>query len=497
VWAEFAPALAELGAPNDKGGHGEEYDLTEDNCRALAGLVARLRAHTVAQLSSARLTESPGPDSAEKAEWFVVWPQTGTDIDGTTDALIDLRGDRMKGRAPMRRYSEVPLVNDKWVDFARGQRFTGIEFLWCRDKGKYAAAQWYVPLSMALLGRGVDHEWFDPGTRGTWNWQGFMITQPTDPAWKIGVRIFDASQTRSPLHTNPPALAKLLEELRRTPTRYGAAIVTPPRVLRDFLPKTDFAYLRIAQPHEARDRRFRTVRLCCTARVRRMLIDAKLAQAGDFEPIEVLEAPPEGVPVFDDRSIPAPPPAFGPEEWDRARKTEAKYRAKFESNPKPPMPVKPPEIRKLIPKLKARLKKEGSAVAKGASAGALAAAGEIIGMPIPPRWAEVLRAVDGFVIDNCYALDSMAELRVAGAARLPEEHASNRDMIGGGDPNLPKTHLGVASSDIGDCIFLDTARLTPDGDCPVLFINHETLATDAAWPAIGIFLSDALEPPEE
>jgi hypothetical protein len=54
----------------------------------------------------------------------------------------------------------------------------------------------------------------------------------------------------------------------------------------------------------------------------------------------------------------------------------------------------------------------------------------------------------------------------------------------------------VASSDIGDAIFLDTAQLTPDGDCPVLFINHETLETEMTWPAIGLFLSDALEASE-
>lgn len=497
VWNEFSPALAGLGKASALGGHGDEFPLTQQNCAALAALLPTLRAHKYAHLSGAQWRTSLAQEAAERTEWFIVWPATWTDIDGSTDQLIDVRADRMKGREPMRRYSEDPLVSEQWVSFVREHGFTGIDFLWCRDKGKYAAMQWYIPVGTTFLGRGVDHLWFDPNTRGTWNWEGFMITQPTDRAWMIGVRIFDATQTRNDLRTEPPALASLLDELRRTPTRYSAAIFAPQCVLREFLPETDFAYLRIAQPHEPGDRRFRTVRLCCNAAARRKLLDAKMAKPADFEPIEVLDAPPPGVPVFDSKEGPVPPPAFPPDEWAKAKKAEAKYRARFDANPKPPMPVKPPEIKKLIPKLKRRLKKQESPIAKGAKPDAVAATGEKIGIIIPARWAELLAAVDGFMIDNCYALDGTAELRVAAAKDLPGEHESNRGMIESGDLELPKTHLGVASSDIGDCIFLDTAQLTPEGDCPVLFVNHETLETDASWPAIGIFLSDALESSEE
>jgi hypothetical protein len=342
----------------------------------------------------------------------------------------------------------------------------------------------------------VDHPWFDATTRGKWNWQGFMVTQPTDPQWIIGTRIFDATQTRKDLEADSPAMTRLLTELRQTPARYSAQIDAPNCALRGFLPGTDFAYLRIAQPHEEKDRRFRTVRLCCNASIRGKLLAARMATPADFEPIEVLDAPPPGVRVLDTKDGAVPPPAFDGEEWAKVKKAEAKHRAKFEANPKPPLPTKAPDIKKLLPGLKRRLKAEGSPIAKGAKRADIAAVEKGLGMAIPARWAELLTAVDGFIIDNCYTLDGTAELRVAPTSRLVEEHLGNLDMIGSRDSGLPETHLGVASSDIGDCVFLDTAKLTPEGDCPVLFVNHETLETEAIWPAIGIFLSDALEKSE-
>ena len=123
-----------------------------------------------------------------------------------------------------------------------------------------------------------------------------------------------------------------------------------------------------------------------------------------------------------------------------------------------------------------------------------AAAGEAIGVPVPARWAELLAAVDGFAIDESAALDGTAELRVAPAAELKEEYEAARVMLGN---DLPQTLLPVATSDIGDRVLLDTSMVTPKGDCPVLFVNHETRETETTWPAIGLFLNDALEVSEE
>jgi hypothetical protein len=491
VYEEFAPALASLDKHPSSTEYGDVYALTERTCRELAALLVRVRGHKVAELGSSRLDVSLEMKAAERAEWFVVAPKTTMEIDGAEGGLVDVRADRIKGREQLRIYSETPLVSERWVAFAREAKLKGIDFLWARDKGKYQAPQWYTPIGTAFLGRGIDHPWFDPETRGAYKPDGFMIVQPTDPAWIIGVRTFDATQLRGKLRTNPPWLATLLGELRQMPTRFGAEIRTPPCVLRGFLPRTEFAYLRVAQPHEPGDRPHRTVRLCASAATRRKLIEARLATPADFRPIEVVDAAPAGAAVFDLRGDTPPPGVLTAKDLTQAHQTADKQRAKFDASPKPPMPVKPPEIKKLVAKLKRRLKKEESPIARGAAPKVIATAASKIGLAIPARWAELLGAVDGFAIDNCYALDGTAELRVSAAANLPEEHENNRQMLGSGE--WPAAHLGVASSDLGDCIFLDTGAVTKDGDCPVLFVNHETLETEMTWPAIGLFLSDALE----
>jgi hypothetical protein len=491
LFEEVAPALAELDKHPASDEQGGDYALTERTCKRLATLLPEMRRHKTGHLSSGLLKTGLDADAAERAEWFVVRPDTWIEVGGGTDSVFDLRADRVKGRQSLRTYDGAVLASERWVQFVRDAKLSGVDFLWAIDKGKYAAPQWYTLFGTPFLGRAVDHPWFDPKTRGQYLAKGYLIVQPTDPQWLFGVRTFDASQLRQQIKTDLPYLAPVLDELRQR--LVGTVTVwTQSCVLRSFLPETDFAYLRVAQPHEGDNRPHRTVNLCASAATRRKLIAARLAAPEDFIAVEVVDAPPPGVGTFDKAGAPLPG-MFTAEEVARVRAAVEKQRAKFLAKPKPPMPIKPPDIAKLVPKLKRLLEQQGAPVVKGATPKAIEAAGKAVGGRVPERWAEMLSAVDGFVIDNCYALDGTAELRVAAAAALAEQHQLNRDMI----PDQPPTHLGVASSDLGDAVFLDTSNLTKEGDCPVLFINHETLEAEATWPAIGLFLADALEPPEK
>ena len=157
------------------------------------------------------------------------------------------------------------------------------------------------------------------------------------------------------------------------------------------------------------------------------------------------------------------------------------------------MHVEATDIAKLIPSLKKLLMSQGAELASGAKQEDLAAAEEKLGYAIPARWKELLLMIDGFEIDNCNALDGIAMLYVASAKDLVRMHKGCRSMIQIGWPEVPKTHLGVARNDLDDAIFLDTTKLTPEGDCPVIFMDHEECQIVASWPTIGAFLSSALE----
>lgn len=84
-----------------------------------------------------------------------------------------------------------------------------------------------------------------------------------------------------------------------------------------------------------------------------------------------------------------------------------------------------------------------------------------------------------------------------GDERLPEFHRSRFESIRLGWPDIPEGYLGVGDSDLGDPLFLDTGKLTADGDCPVVWVDHETSEVVHTWPSISLFLKDAVEPAEE
>jgi hypothetical protein len=428
----------------------------------------------------------------------VVHPRPGGHLDSewTSHDLLEVRADRIKGREALRSRFYAVMTSEPFVKFVRENKITGVDFLWCPDKGKYAAPQWYVAFGTEFIGRGVDHPWFDPATRGQYVDDSGII-QPTDPQWIRGVNRFTNAQLRPDPETDPPSLGALLQEVRQIPSRYSILIDTPLRVLGEFLPDTDFAYARIAQPEKVGADPLRTVRLCATAATRDRLLKARLAKPEDFTPIEILDAAPTDTAIFDSHEGPRLRGAFTPDQLAKLRKAETKLLAKHQAKPKPPVPVVPPEIKRVLPKLKRRLKAQGADIPRGAAPESIAAAATQIGLPIPARWAALLTALDGFDIDNCSALDGTSELHISPASQLPETHRSARSMIASRDRNFPKTRFGVATTDIGDRIFLDTANLTPQGDCPVLHVDHETLETAMAWPAIGLFLEDAARRSDE
>jgi hypothetical protein len=471
------------------------YRLTERTCAALLPLLERIRdGRSIAKLQSASMTLAPDGDP-DLAEWFAIAPNETMDIQGESKGLIEVRADRIKGRLPLRRYSDIPLASQPFVDFVRGHAMTGIDFIWAPDKGKYAATQWYSVIGTSFVGRGIDHPWFDPATRGRYKYGGFMAVQPTDRRWIIGVREFDAAQTHERLPiASPRGLAELFGLLRKLGTNYGVPIKAPLCLLRAHLPRSDFAYARIAEPTGLEEQPYRTVRLCCTRAARQVLLEARMAQPDDFEPVDVVDEPYAGAAVFDRPAEPLPG-VFDEQQLAKVRAAEAKALAKHAGRPKPPMPVNPQELKKLLAKLKRVIQRQEAPLAAGAAADALDGAERALGFRIPARWRELLSMIDGFTIDNTKALDGVAELRVASSGALADEHKRLQFIASGyGELDPPPAHLlGVANSDIGDGIFLDLSRLTPDGDCPVLHLDHETIETVMTWPAIGLFLADAIE----
>ncbi|MCI0378285.1 MAG: SMI1/KNR4 family protein [Gemmataceae bacterium] len=63
--------------------------------------------------------------------------------------------------------------------------------------------------------------------------------------------------------------------------------------------------------------------------------------------------------------------------------------------------------------------------------------------------------------------------------------------------DLADTLLLVIETEIGDSVWLDTANVKPDGECPVIFLSHETGQQKRAWSSVGDFLEELLTPEKD
>jgi hypothetical protein len=476
------------------------YTLTPEACTTLTALLTDLADRKRAKLGTIQIHEWPDDTESAAAEWFLFDPTTEFDLDRREDGITRVKADRIKGREPIRDHMNNLFVTQAARDALVAAKLANFETFWVADTGKYAATQWYHLVPTAFAGRGVDHPWFDPATRGQFKLDRFEEVQPTDDPWKRGVNLFEPRQLRKDPPGAGPELTKLLNLLRDTPIityKYSYNFVNAPlRLLRKSLPKgADIAYAWRAKPLEKDGLDpTRYSRVCVSKKARQFLLDRRLAAKADFHPLFVLDKPPAGGEVFDG---PPAPPIFAPDMVKKMRAAEAKLRAKFDATPKPLAPVKPVPLKPLLAKLKCEIKKRGGEVAPGATAAQVNAAAKSARTKIPARWDEILQTVNGFGLEGCAIFDGEGELRAASGEELPEFHRSRFDLIRLGWPDMPDGYLAIGDSDIGDPIFLDTANATPDGDCPVAWVDHETSQTVHTWPSITLFLKDALEPPGE
>jgi hypothetical protein len=185
-------------------------------------------------------------DQRTPVEWFVVHPIGGADGFESLawdlqdpieedDVHLRVRADRMKPGIHLGGASYPVYVSERFKAVAEAHRLTGIEFIWCRDIGKYRAPQWYYAFCRECLGRGLDAPWIDPSklNRGG---------ATCDPRARHGQSsVFPEKYKRNAGPSNPlvKRLLSLLRsmELLKRPPEFGAV----DHFLRRHLARTDFA----------------------------------------------------------------------------------------------------------------------------------------------------------------------------------------------------------------------------------------------------------------
>jgi hypothetical protein len=173
------------------------------------------------------------------------------------------------------------------------------------------------------------------------------------------------------------------------------------------------------------------------------------------------------------------------DEW-HARAEEA--RVEFLRNPKP---VRAPSLARALTLLRARKRRRPSDFGPPAKAKDFQKASDSLGRPIPEAWQMVLRVCNGGKIEACELACGEA-CTITALAKLPNERRQEAEYYREFGAQLQGRFLPVMRTEIGDSIWLDTARPQPEGDCRVVLMSHETQDEERDWPSVAEFLEELL-----
>jgi hypothetical protein len=466
-------------------------DLDSPKLPQLVKTIEGLRKRKVARMGSGHIEESLVEDDETRLEWFVLRPKAefeewATPREADWPALHRLgvpttRADRMKHGVHVA--GSGPFVSERVKAVLEEGGVTGIELVWIPDVGKYAAPQWYLAIGQRSLGRGLDHPWFDPSKFRTRNIDRRKYDQPTDPTWRYGVvEYFFRAQFRSGAGYGDRVTDRLISMFRQTLLH----VVSYRRVLRKYLPDTDFGYVW----RDVESLRGRA--LCFNRKARDLLVDAGLVAEDECQGVEVLDRRYPGAELLD--TLPGGPGGPGPRystaELAEIRAEEAAYRAQYATESRPAR--EEADAGRAIDGAKKRKKSPRVKPDGAASEEAIRKAGEALPAPIPPAWQEFLRTLGGAYIRKCVLTDGEAESAFAAPHELAELQSDLSWIAESMEPDEAAGLLWVGGTGFGDGVALDAGSITPEGECRVLLISHETMEAAREWDSVAAFLEELL-----
>ena len=465
---EFAVSLwKEFGLPIEPGSWTEiDLDLPK-----LPELVARLtglkKANLVKPVNGEveiKLVDTP----EEPCEWFELSPKNDSshiEIEATT-----CKADKAKPGVHVTPHFDC--VDEKFKAVVEKNGFTGLDFLWLLDEGRYAAPQWFLAIALNPIGRGIDHEFFD-----NTKIRGDGFNQPTEPESRIGVTCFYGDQLKSPAPFQDRFQNELLSLF--SDEEYSTPFRTYRQFLSAYLPETDFAFAWETKNSPI---------LCFNRKVRDALVTARILSSDECKPIKIWKDIPSGAQRLDGicPKFPSGRFRFLDEIFIQIKQESEKAWAWHLANPKPKRQAKMPQALKLL--REAKKVHPSFFLPKPNVADVEIAAGKL-GNQFPKKWQEVLRLTDSFEM----SLDESDSFEVEPANNLEEHTKSIQDGWFADKAEYHGRFLHITSGAGGDFHSLDLSTCTPDGDCRVLQFSHETLQPEREWESIAEFVQEIAE----
>ena len=360
-------------------------------------------------------------------------------------------------------------LSERLKRIAEDNSLTGIDFLWVKDIGRFQAQQWYIPVLQYTLGRGIDHPWFDSTTL-----QGPNSNQPTHPIFRCGTSHFKVSQIKKDVIFEKKVYSEIIS-LFDPNILY---ISSYRRFLREYLPKTDFAYIwRTGELNHSGDAILRQRDLCISRRAKDILLQNKIISVNQLEPICIYDSLPEGVEIINE-NLPYPIPSYSKSNIDIGSlkvKLDIEWK-KYLSKPKQNKKI---TIQQALSLLTKSTKNRPHDFRKALSKREL----ELNAFSLPEYWLEILNKVNGcFLNEECelIPLKDIEEFTKDRQAYLHEVNENySQDLI----------HVGMCVNGDWYSIKKDDSSST---DSVILRISHETCQPIEQWESIATFLYDML-----
>lgn len=407
-------------------------------------------------------------DDTEPAEWYELYARAqSVETDEDADGIITCKAYQMPPMAHTAQ-SYYQFVSEKFVSVIQRYGFTGIDFVWVKDTGKYRSQQWFIPVPLMPLGRGVDHPWYQPPppqqdidmNSGQINWRSGV--------WRFNLHELKRDIVATPAYHDIFNLYRL-SEAKSADQDFPLTILAYKVYLRAFLPPVDFAYIWDNGWNGKR-------KFCISRRASEILMTEGVVTRHELAPIKIVDELPAGCQQLDGIGL-MPPSNYTPNQLAVLKPLLAKEWAKFQATEKPIRSVKLKEVLTLLRQTKRKRPADFHKPAKASIIGSLP-------ITLPANWLAILAITDGGRLDvECLLHDAGSIVKA-----WQELSVSVSRLFD--DPPFEKPLIPIADSASGDWYGLEE---TGGGDdTRVLCVSHEDWSVLNIWDNIPQFVFDML-----
>ncbi|MGM0884939.1 MAG: SMI1/KNR4 family protein [Bacillota bacterium] len=363
-------------------------------------------------------------------------------------------------------WGAFPFVSEKFKKVVEENNLTGLEFLWCKDVGRFAPQQqWYKAIATNFIGRGIDAPWVNVGSQDLLN----SIKYPKYPnnLGRMAVTSFPAVCLQKDAQL-PPRLKRYLSmcDINRFNITFHE------RFLRKYLPNTDFAFGYFPGWQG----------FYITKKAKDILFSNHFLNEEDsLEPVVILNELPEEA-ILIDGNVPAPDFNYGSKKdigqlsFEELKNLHQQAKEAYDKITKPQKKITIKQALKLVNSEKRKRLEDFN---RRISDKELKECTQLL----PSNWIDLLKKTNGGYLSLECLLVPLKDIAAFTAEKLKQGKEFYEDY--------PENRISVAERGDGDWYDLKLSD-NYSIDCPVVQVTHEGGDVVREWEDIATFVYDMI-----